>query len=194
MQEIWKPIPNYEGLYEVSSLGKIKSLGKTYAERCYSKTVVKMSLPKIVSQRYTTDGYLRLALIKNGKKKYFSVHRLVAQAFIPNPDNKPQINHINGIKDDNRVENLEWVTSKENTVHAHKMGLCGINGMSKQVAQLDKDGNIIAVYESTRQATIALGKNPQNSNICAICRKGYGTVAGYGWKFISLQEYLAFKT
>ena len=101
--EIWKPIPGAEG-YEVSNLGNVKNVNKT--------TYLALS---------SWSGYYKVRLGSRGGD--YLVHRLVAQAFIPNPDNKPQVNHINGNKKDNRVENLEWVTVKENIQHAFKTGL-----------------------------------------------------------------------
>lgn len=107
--EIWKDVKGYEGLYQVSNIGKVKSLH-------YNKE-------KILADRFDKKGYLSVRLFKNGKSKIFKTHRLVAQAFIPNPINKEQVNHINGVKSDNRVENLEWCTNYENCVHAHLNGL-----------------------------------------------------------------------
>lgn len=105
--EIWKPIA--EG-YEISNLGNVRSSKWSNA-------------PYILSQGKHRGGYLEVRLTINGKRTYFTVHRLVATAFIPNPGKKPQINHINGIKTDNRVENLEWVTNSENQRHAYKTNL-----------------------------------------------------------------------
>jgi len=99
MEEIWKDIEGYKGLYQVSNLGRIKSL------HGLSERIMKQTLQK---------GYLRITLLKNKKQKRFLSHRLVAQAFIPNPENKPQVNHIDEDKENNRVDNLEWVTAKEN--------------------------------------------------------------------------------
>lgn len=120
--EIWKPIEGYEGLYEISNLGRVKSLGRT--NRGGTKP------EKIMRQQKQWTGYLQLGLTGlDGKQRYKKVHRLVATAFIPNPENKPMVNHKNGIKDDNRVENLEWVTASENHLHAFKeLGKAGGTG------------------------------------------------------------------
>lgn len=110
MKEIWKDIPGYEGLYKASSEGKIKS---------YYKRRGKII---ILSPTLDRDGYLRVSLAKNKKISNHCVHRLIAETFIPNRENKPQINHINNIRNDNKKINLEWATAKENINHGFKHG------------------------------------------------------------------------
>lgn len=103
--EEWKDVPNYEGLYQVSNLGRIKSLRDKNGKA--REKILKLKLSKF--------GYYQICLCKNGKQKWYFVHRLVALAFIPNPNNLPQINHIDENKTNNYVENLEWCTSKYNS-------------------------------------------------------------------------------
>lgn len=112
--EIWMPIKGYEGIYEVSNMGRIKTL-----ERVYYGGVVPVKIKtRLRKQTYTQKGYLSLILSKDKANKTCVVHRIVASHFIPNNENKPQVNHRNGVKDDNRVENLEWCTNQENCYHA----------------------------------------------------------------------------
>ena len=106
-EEIWKPIVGYEGLYEVSSYGRVRSLDKYDSRNCFRKG-------KVLSPFKDRYGYLSVVLSCNGKCKTINVHRLVAKAFLPNPDNLPQVNHKNEDKSDNRVDNLEWCDSKYN--------------------------------------------------------------------------------
>jgi hypothetical protein len=114
MEEIWKDIEGYEGLYQVSNLGRIKSLPKMVSGNHYRGE-------RIIGS--SSGFYNRVCLYKNNKAKSIRIHRLVAKAFIPNLENKPEINHVNGNRLDNRVENLEWATPKENMRHAFDTGL-----------------------------------------------------------------------
>ena len=104
-EEIWKPIVGYEEIYAVSSLGRVKNLTRG----------------KIRKLGDNTKGYLRVSLSKDGQSKFFSVHRLVATAFVSNPGDLPQVNHKNGVKTNNRAENLEWIGISENQKHSYKV-------------------------------------------------------------------------
>jgi hypothetical protein len=120
MKEVFKPIKDYENLYRISNLGNIESLEKKWPISNGGVCIRKKQKKKQIT---SIHGYKRVWLWKNKKCKVFASHRLVAQEFIPNYKNKPQINHKNGIKTDNRAENLEWVTPSENNKHAFKIGL-----------------------------------------------------------------------
>ena len=130
--ETWRDIEGYEGSYQVSDLGNVRSVDRVDA----SGNKRKGRPRKLTVDRY---GYHVVGLTRDSVMKYLKVHRLVAQAFIPNPDNKPDVNHINGVKTDNRVSKLEWCTPKENTRHAIEMGLYNPVGESGSNAKLTED-------------------------------------------------------
>ena len=173
MQEIWKPINNYIGLYEVSNTGKIKSL----ARRGNWKT-------HIMSPRKSKDNYRRITLCKHSQTKTYLIHRLVADAFIPNPNNLPCINHIDGNKTNNNVNNLEWCTKSENMLHAFRTGLIKPEKPwhRKPVLQYTLDGIFVKRYNSILEAN---NTNPDIHGTSIIkCLKGtYKTAGGYLWKY-----------
>ena len=136
-QEIWKDIEDYNGLYQISSFGRVKSLRQNI--------IMKLSP--------TEKGYLKINLHKNKKVKTFKVHRLVAKAFIPNTDNKSEINHINHIRNDNRVSNLEWTNHADNMIGVK----CGCKGNNGKKVALFIDGVKVAEYKSISQASKQTG-------------------------------------
>lgn len=113
--ELWKDIEGFEGYYQISNKGNVRSVNRFDGVHDRQGSQIRQNLKH--------NGYLQVGLRKHGKRKWFGVHRLVAIHFIENPDNKPQVNHIDGNKLNNTVENLEWVTGRENQRHAIKMGL-----------------------------------------------------------------------
>lgn len=160
-KEIWKDIKGYEGLYQVSNKGEVKRIGK-------NKNLYK-----------SLRTYYGVKLSKNNKKKYFNIHRLVAETFIPNPKKMLQINHKDGNKLNNNVNNLEWVTPSDNTKHAYKLKLLLPTRISP-VCQYDLQGNFIKEYPSIK---IARKENPHTTNITDVCRGKRKTAGGFFWKY-----------
>lgn len=119
-QEIWRDVVGYEGIYLISSIGMLKGIDRVIKMKDGRSFFRK---GRNITVRKTNFGYYDTRLCKNGGKKSVFLHRIIAEAFIPNPDNLPMINHINGIKTDNRIENLEWVSASGNSKHAYDNGL-----------------------------------------------------------------------
>jgi hypothetical protein len=203
MAEIWKDIENYNGLYQVSNYGKIRSYMRKGKGNYINET------PKTLIQSTGTDknAYFRVSLRSNGKTDVKMVHRIVAETFIENANKFPCVNHIDGNKHNNRVENLEWCTHKANTQHAVKLGLrkCWNKGkkgiysketlqkMSEsrigvtsstavKIDQFDMYGNYIKTWESANQASKELGIDRRKISLC--CRGvKYKKTGGFVWKY-----------
>lgn len=167
MQEIWIDIEGYEGMYQVSNMGRVKSLErKVYIS---SKNVYGTKKPKILKSYLDGYGYPTVKLFKDGKKKNYHIHRLVAAAFIPNPENKPTVDHINAIKTDNRVDNLRWFTyseqinENENTRNNLLESRRKSKGRSKKVMCITTG----KVFDSAKEGGEYYGCN-LGKNMCAI--------------------------
>lgn len=167
MEELWKKIEEATN-YEVSNLGNIRNTKSG----------------QILNPGISGNGYKQVSLrmIASNKFEKRYVHRLVAAYWIPNPDNKREVNHINLDRTDNRVENLEWITSSENQKHKYKNG--NYKTSNRKVAQLDEEGNIIQIFPSVVKAAEAMGL--QRQGIDLVCRgvPYRKTAAGYKWKYI----------
>ncbi|MEK4581840.1 NUMOD4 domain-containing protein [Bacillus sp. FSL R12-0074] len=183
MKEEWRDIEGYEGfegMYQVSNLGRVRSMKREFIRsngRVYNREGV------ILKPMVNHKGYLIVDLRNRGKRKGGFVHRLVAKAFIPNIECKPQVNHINGNKQDNNVNNLEWCTNGENALHAYRTGLNKPNSNGgrpkRKINQISNDGEIVATFISLSEA---IDKTKIN-NISAVCRGVRPRAGGFIWKF-----------
>lgn len=182
MKEIWKDIDGFEGYYQVSNLGRVKSLERIrIANNGKSETAQFQVKEKILAISKQTQGYSQVNLCKDGTQKTHRLNRLVAITFIPNPENKPEVNHIDGNKDNNCVSNLEWVTSKENTRHKLTHGLNKTR--SRAVLKVDDNGNVVAEFDSIKSAAESV--NGSKGNICMACKglKSREKAYGYYWRY-----------
>lgn len=202
--EEWRAIAGYEGLYEVSNLGRVRSLKYWGGNRV-----------AILKQATSKRGYKKIAL--TSEKKTFLIHRLVAQAFIPNPENKPEVNHIDGNKQNNCVNNLEWVTGSENNIHAvyslgHDQWKKGLKKAVSRASELQlwkkaqklaiekrkrKDLNITngeQIFQTFEEIRNCVYRNEKykntkpkriDTNVILCCQKKRPTAYGYKWSFIN---------
>lgn len=172
-EEKWKSIKGYENEYRISNLGNVFSLRNGSNLR-----------PSV-----TEKGYLRVCLQKDGEKKWKRIHRLVAEMFIPNPEEKPTVNHINNVRNDNRVCNLEWATmSEQNREISHRANVAQgiynsdyIKRKMRPVMQLTDDGKIVAVHESMNAAARALNSTVGNIYMC--CNGQRNSCRGFRLKY-----------
>ena len=162
--EIWKDIKGYEGLYQVSSFGRVKSLQGRGAKERLLKT-------------FFTGGYFRVTLCNQTGRRNHLVHRLVAGAFLSNQNHKEEVNHIDGNKRNNSVENLEWTTRAENMQHAYNTSPRKYKG----VIQFDKNGCQIKQWKSINMAAKEFKIHP--IHICECCQGKRKTTGGYMWKY-----------
>ena len=196
MEEIWKNIEGYPN-YQVSNMGRIKRLSTGY----YRRT------EKILKPQLQNNGYLHIKLSQKDKTKCILVHRLVAQVFIPNPNNLPQVNHINEDKTDNRVENLEWCTQKYNINYGNgiskrvktnkengtykKIGEINSKIRSKSILQFSKDNSFIRRWDCIMDVQRELGYD--NKQICSCLKNRQKTAKGVKWVYADDYERIPFK-
>jgi len=184
IMETWEKIVGQKGQYFISNFGRVRSIINHHGTD-----------ERIIAPALDKRGYQRVCLGNRPDRATYKVHRLVAMAFIPNPKNKRTVNHKNGIKDDNRVENLEWATDSENSLHSvhvlgrkvpknrsnHKTGKEHFR--SKKIAKINKiTGEVLEVFESGNQA--AIKNNLYQANIHRCASVGSGTTGGFKWKYL----------
>lgn len=189
--EIWKPLVGFETLYEVSNHGNVKSLDRV--------TIVKYADGRVMHKRYKgrsiktpllNVGYAHFRAWLNGVGYQITVHRAVAQAFVKNEHNKPDVNHINGIKSDNLYSNLEWCTHQENMIHANKTGLRkpgnldkigSLSPNAKVVLQFTKSGEFVKRWLCAVDVKNELGFSAQNISTCALGK--VKSASGFVWEY-----------
>lgn len=174
--EIWKDVIGYEGLYRVSNLGRVKSV----LRKVKNGSIIRRVNEKIMTPVFTRGGYLRVTLKNQGKEKTKTIHRLVAESFIPNPCNLPQINHKDENKLNNSTDNLEWCTAKYNSTYGTRISRLA-NSLSKPVLQYSLDKKFIKEFPSVKKAALSLGVNPSSIYSCVLGI--HPSAYGYRWNY-----------
>ena len=194
MMETWRDVVGYEGLYEVSDLGNVRSRTRVVHVKRGADEYDLVQTGKALKPQPLRHGYVGVwlygrAAVKGRNGKNYSVHRLVAEAFCPNPNNYPEVNHLNEDKSDNRACNLEWCTHKQNSVYGtrpKRIGEAHRNDPNKRrraIAQYTKDGSLVRVFPSIAELR-RCGYNGGNAWYCASGNKSYTSSQGYIWKFV----------
>lgn len=182
-KEEWRPVLGYEGLYEVSSLGRVRSLDRRreVSDTCKTPCFYPSRIKKFV---YRKDGRVYVTLCKNGRKHPYGVHRLVAQAFLPNPNNYPEVNHINETPSDNRLVNLEWCSIEYNRNYGTRAQRIAY-ALSRSCIAIYPDGATVW-FSGIHEASKITGINYRN--IHAVCQGKRQHAGGIAWKFAD-EEY-----
>ena len=173
-EEVWRDVKGYEGLYQVSNMGRVKSLGR---KDRFGRVIKE----RILEPAVTHNGYLRVGLHVDGKRKMLRVHRLVCEAFHENPDNKSEVNHVNEDKTDNRACNLEWSTRTENCNHGSRNERVA-KALSKPSGQFSLDGKLIKVWQSACEVRGQTGFD--QGYVGAVARGKFKQAYGFIWKYI----------
>ena len=178
--ERWKDIEGFEGYYQVSDMGRVRSLDRVVTTTRHGKPLSMTTKGRILRAPVTRDGYVSIQLFKHSKYYTFRVHRLVAKAFIDNEDNLPEINHIDGNKQNNRVENLEWCTRGHNIRHAFRTGLIKKENMRSNAKKVRRSDGV--VFDSLTKAAEESGTHISDVSMC--CHGKLAHTAGYGFEFV----------
>ena len=180
MSEVWKPVKGYEGIYEVSDLGRVRSLPRMLTDSKGRRHPVPMK----ILRAHNRKGYVGYRLCNGSAIVEFSAHRLVAMAFIPNPDNLPIVNHRDENPKNNQVSNLEWCDISYNTRYGTGVERAQANHVyhRKAVEQLTKDGQQVATSKGVKEASRATGADA--SVIVRVCKGRHETAGGYRWRYI----------
>lgn len=186
MKEIWKDIKRYENIYQISNLGRYRSLDRYESHMVNGKEVRRLIKGIIREGTLNKDGYLQVGLSRNGKQETKCIHQLVAEAFIPNPNNLPDINHKDENKQNNCISNLEWCDKGYNNAYGTRTERASkkqINrkDCSKVILQYDLDGNFIKEWSSTMEIERQLGY--YHNNISKSCKGKYNNAYGYKWSY-----------
>jgi hypothetical protein len=180
--EIWKDIEGYEGRYQVSNLGRVRS--KDMVLPCVVKGIETTRVRRGVIRKSHIGhtGYHYVLLRGGDKYKNFRLHRLVAKAFVPNPDNLPEVNHKDENKNNNRADNLEWCSSSYNHCYGTTIERAA-DKIRCKVLQIDKNGEVIHEYKSVTAAAKAVGTSSSQISRCCMNLKSYVTAKGYRWRY-----------
>lgn len=178
INEIWKPVKDYPN-YQISNLGRVKSLN-------YKRSGEE----KILKSCTDDNGYYQVSLSRNGKNKTCKIHRLVAEAFIPNPNNLPQVNHKDEDKNNNIPNNLEWCTAKYNSNYGTRITRMK-DKLKRVILQFTKDGKLIKKWDSIIDVQNELGI--KQSNICKCLKGKINSIGGYQWKYYDDVMYITDK-
>lgn len=185
MIEIWKPIMGYEGVYEVSNLGRVKSLDRWVNDRRGSR-LIKGVILTIWKAR---GGYVCVSLNKEGKRQNRPIHRLVCEAFLPNPNNLPEVNHKDENKTNNCVVNLEWCSRDYNLHYGTRTKRSG-DKHRKPIIQFTKGGELVKKWDSATEAGKVLNINTSLIISCCKQRKHNNSAGGFRWEYYNTDRYL----